>query len=389
MDANRHLTFVRRDVEREIFAGFQNLLQRFGVAMKEVDIDFSQGAPDLILLNAKTPFHVPSEMEATLKDTQVVFLDDDPPEHVDDGCWAITTADLAGGTENWRSLLQAIGRAANIPTLRLKARQVYDEMGSEISLDGDLAVELQQATAEADYKSNERYTLNFVKQVGAEFAYLVGEESYNDQNGYAYIAASYAQRTAEAAADYAREQLGKSFSHSEPNYAGVRWGRIKWPDTKDARNMLYEGETNGVNPHGYGILTLEDEGGEQTYLGQFHDGVRSGFGMGQDKFLVWLGAWRDDQPEGNGVLMQGAWREAAVKLQGRVVTEQETGERKFFMTRNAKMSARQSPRKKFATPSKAPPPPKPSAKQEGSPTEKTVSKPAAEVKTTTEDELFD
>lgn len=67
---------------------------------------------------------------------------------------------------------------------------------------------------------------------------------------------------------------------------------------------LYSGETMNGRPHGAGVMSFVDGDGEITasYRGDFVEGRRSGYGVGQSGGAVWSGQWRNDEAAGPGVL---------------------------------------------------------------------------------------
>lgn len=74
---------------------------------------------------------------------------------------------------------------------------------------------------------------------------------------------------------------------------------------------LYSGETMNGRPHGAGVMSFVDRGGEimASYRGEFIEGRRSGHGVGQSSDgMVWSGQWRGDEAAGLGVLEAGDGR---------------------------------------------------------------------------------
>lgn len=135
-----------------------------------------------------------------------------------------------------------------------------------------------------------------------DYLELVRDASGPPDVKFAWASAEYARDRARQAQAHAREEKGKSFGHSPPHGDGRQFGRLRW----EPRKAVYEGETDGVNPHGYGVLTLErSKSSAQLYEGQFIHGVRAGFGVAEADDCRWQGAFQDDQPHGFGVFTQG------------------------------------------------------------------------------------
>ncbi len=120
---------------------------------------------------------------------------------------------------------------------------------------------------------------------------------------FAWAAAEYARERADIAQAKAMSERGKSFGHSVPDTEdGRQFGRIKFV----TRDGIYEGETDGVDAHGYGVMTLKVSSAQpQVYRGQFQHGVRVGFGVAEADGCRWQGAFQDEQPGGFGVFTQG------------------------------------------------------------------------------------
>lgn len=76
-------------------------------------------------------------------------------------------------------------------------------------------------------------------------------------------------------------------------------GALAW-----GKATLYSGETMNGRPHGAGVMSFVDGDGEITasYRGDFSEGRRSGYGVGQSGGAVWSGQWRSDEAAGPGVL---------------------------------------------------------------------------------------
>ncbi|ACT60593.1 MORN repeat-containing protein [Hirschia baltica] len=333
MSTARPLTYMCDDIDPELMVEFLNWLRRFEVRTEEIDESSLHFPPDLILLGARSETFMILD-PTTTDGSHYVVLDNDPPKQVAKGVFRITTATMSGLEDEWKTLLRVIGRQIGMPSLPFRAKEIFEEGEDSLNID---FVELEESIKQADEARMERYTLTFARKAGTEFQRLVDAEDYTDEAGQAFISARYSERRAEEAAAMAREELGKSFSHTKPNSAGVCWGRIKWKKTEFVEDILYEGETDGIDAHGFGILTQKVDGRDQTYSGQFINGVRVGFGVGFDDVLTWVGAWFGDQPHGHGVFLQGKNKESANHVQGEVYVPLETENYMFKKEQNKKL----------------------------------------------------
>ena len=148
--------------------------------------------------------------------------------------------------------------------------------------------------------------------VWGDFLKLIDRDDWRMETGQAYVAARHAERLAEEAAEVARDELGKSFNHTvrDEDLHRRRWGRIRYMDhiVHLTELAVYEGETDGVDPHGYGELRFSDK---RIYRGQFVHGARTGYGVGYQGHYAWFGMWSDDEPMRTGVFgtqkQRGAW----------------------------------------------------------------------------------
>lgn len=146
-----------------------------------------------------------------------------------------------------------------------------------------------------------------------DFLKLIEGEDWRMETGQAYLGARHAERLAEEAAQIARDELGKSFNHTirDEDVHRRRWGRIRYPDKliPTSNFAIYEGETDGVDPHGYGEMRFSDK---HYYRGQFVHGARAGLGVGYQEPRAWFGLWMDDEPDRTGVFgtqtRGGHWR---------------------------------------------------------------------------------
>ncbi len=333
MSTARPLTYMCDETDPELTAEFLNWLKRFEVRTEEIDESSIHFPPDLILLGSRSETFMIMD-PATTDGSHYVVLDNDPPKQVAKGVFRITTATMSGLEDEWKTLLRVIGRQIGMPSLPFRAKEIFEEGEDSLNID---FVELEESIKQADEARMERYTLTFARKAGTEFQRLVDAEDYTDEAGQAFISARYSERRGIEAAQNAREELGKSFSHTKPNTSGVCWGRIRWKKTEFVENILYEGETDGVDAHGFGMLSQDVNGRQQTYSGQFIRGERAGFGVGYDDVLTWVGAWMDDQPRGHGVFLQGKNQASANHVQGEVFVPVLTKNYVFKKEQNKKL----------------------------------------------------
>ena len=128
---------------------------------------------------------------------------------------------------------------------------------------------------------------------------LIKDDNWDQSSALAYASARIAANRARAAAHESVDQLGKSFGHAHRGGAVEHhfWGRGKFY-SGSRRQFIYEGETDGVDPHGFGVMTFSPT---KMYLGEFVRGVKSGMGIAYQDQLAWFGNWREDHPHGAGV----------------------------------------------------------------------------------------
>ncbi len=333
MTTARPLTYMSDETDLELTTEFLNWMRRLEVRTEEIEESSLHFPPDLILVGKKSETFLIMD-PSTAEGSQYVVLDNDPPRDVAKGVFRITTADMSGVTNEWRNLLHVIGRQIGMMSLTVRAQQIFEEGDDFLGQDFD---QLEEGIRQDEFETNNRFVQNFANNAGIEYKRLVEAPDYTDEAGQAFISARYAQRRANKAAEIARREMGRFFSHTKPDEADICWGRISWSDTDFVSNIHYEGETDGIDAHGYGILKQTFKGVEQEYAGQFIRGERVGFGVGRDDILTWVGAWFGDQPRGHGVLLSGKNVASINQAQGEVYLPKDSANYVFKKEHNKKL----------------------------------------------------
>ena len=201
---------------------------------------------------------------------------------------------------------QAAADAMALP-MDEETQRLYDSIRKPKD-DERLRIEAEQ---QAEAKRNRMYK-TLKDPLWGDFLRLVEDEGWRMETGQSYASARHAAQLAEQAAEVAREELGNSYNHTvrgeDVHYR--RWGRIHYPHRLNPMeyHAIYEGETDGVDPHGYGIMKFSDK---HYYSGQFVRGMRTGYGVGHQGHLAWFGMWMEDEPFQSGVFgtqsLSGGW----------------------------------------------------------------------------------
>ncbi|WP_018997561.1 MORN repeat-containing protein [Hirschia maritima] len=335
MSTARPLTYMCDETDLELTNEFLTWMRRLEVRTEEIDESSLHFPPDLILLGKKSETFAIMD-PSTAEGASYVVLDNDPPKHVATGVFRITTADMSGVTKEWSSLLHVIGRQIGMMSLTFRAQQIFEEGDDVLDMDLDFD-QIEEGVRQEEYDRNSRFVQNFANNAGIEYKRLVEAQDYTDEAGQAFISARYSQRRANLAAERARTEMGRFFSHTKPDDRGVYLGRIVWDDDDFVTKICYEGETDGVDAHGFGVLTQTFKGVEQEYAGQFISGERAGFGVGRDQVLTWVGAWFADQPRGHGVLLSGKNLASQNQDQGEVFVSTESENYVFKKEHNKKL----------------------------------------------------
>lgn len=340
------LNYESDEADPDLLEEFLHWFHVLDIRTVEVDSNAGSAVPDVFLIGKRSDTIL--RMEALSSNgPYFVILDNDPPEHVPEGVFCITTADMSGLSDSWKTLLQKVGSKIGRPVLSFQAKEKW-EKGSGL-FDKDQA-QILEAVRQEEYEKAERTTNDFVnaagvvlsRLLGVEFSKLVEEPTYTEEIGLSFISATYASKRALISQKRAVQELGRSFSHTRLNIDGRQWGRLSWPNANGQTDIVYEGDTDGVNAHGYGVFSSNYAGRKQTYKGQFFNGYRAGFGVGKESLFTWIGAWASDHPDGHGVFLQGSKDpNLDIKL-GEFCSPAPENAKKFLIRRNQKMDRRSS-----------------------------------------------
>ena len=186
---------------------------------------------------------------------------------------------------------------------RIRQRDETEEARLQSAIEDQRRIEAEhQKAAEEEQRRVEGFLKN--DDLG-DILKLVKDEGWSLEAGVAYLAALQAERRALKAQLEVKRRLGSEavgHSSADEDRRSRRWGRLRW-QLKRGRSVVdvsYEGETDGLDPHGFGVLQFSDEN-SGTYKGHFIEGVRTGHGVAEQKKIAWIGEWQEDQPVGDGV----------------------------------------------------------------------------------------
>ena len=325
---SRSLLYTRSDrAQRDSVENFATSLEMFDIRLVELD-ENSQDVdePDIAFIAGSDysfrRYRAGEETLLVILDTRVEDPRDLQPADQFGARRISPEAPLTGGP-NWLQFLNDLGEKLELPDLVM-------EWNAQTGVSGtprEAVQEASQSSKIVDAEAQARSLEAFQREAGSQFVELTESKDWQNESGHAFVAARFAEKQASLAARRAIKELGRHFSHSIPDDKGRQWGRIRW----GAHNAVYEGETDGVDAHGHGVLTLEHGGKTQTYAGQFIKGQRCGFGVGGEDLtpgdknpiekrhrIRWVGAWFDDQPRGHGVVMRGVGEADNEVFQGQV-----------------------------------------------------------------------
>ena len=264
----------------------------------------------------------------------VTLIAEDQPEGLTGDVLWLQPIDVEVANPRWRAFIERVGR-------RIQDYALFERVEKSDLLGGQLAEAAAQIGSvtlrddEIDRLVDRRKDL-LLESAGDDLSAMLEADSWSPEAGSSILAAMDAITKAKTAEETAREQLGQQFGqHTHPDDLTRQWGRLSW-GTKGAVNRIeFEGETNGVNPHGYGVMKWPNAKMPQSYTGHFVDGVRCGFGEGRQGQIRWKGGWRDDQPNGPGGLFSAVGQGGLI-AQGRVALRLEDGAFNWSMLDRAK-----------------------------------------------------
>lgn len=318
---------VSGDVEAKVEDVFERLRSTGVQISRKFEDHNDQASTQAILSQADLNEHHVYHCDVTL-------ISEIPPASNSEIQW-LHPDDLSTHNENLKKFVQNIERRSRVAGL-------WERYEQHSALAGDIKearIQFETSQENQQQEAVDRLSNNFAKTAGDEFVKLVVDDDWMDPAGQAWVAAKYAKDCALHAQRVANTELGKFIGHTKPHHrTGLIWGRLVWGRKNADDFILYEGETDGVNPHGHGVLVFGPQASpKQAYWGQFIDGVRSGFGEAREDLdsemrgrLNWRGAWQDDQPHGYGVYTSGRREASQIHKQGRIELEKENQKMLWF-----------------------------------------------------------
>mgnify|MGYP003113252087 CR=1 FL=1 len=174
----------------------------------------------------------------------------------------------------------------------------------------------KQAAREKEIKQRTGRVQSFLSDsIWEPVVTLPKKPDWSPETSYAYIAAIAAEKAANKSAQEADEKLGESLGHLRID-ASLR--PLTLARLRIGKDQIYRGETNGFEPHGYGVM---DFGDGKTFCGEFIEGRITGWGVGRQKKIRWSGGWRDSEPTLTGVFEQIIGQDKRGVAQGVVLKE--------------------------------------------------------------------
>ncbi|KAJ3450959.1 phosphatidylinositol-4-phosphate 5-kinase related [Anaeramoeba flamelloides] len=129
----------------------------------------------------------------------------------------------------------------------------------------------------------------------------LGDIINSSKNGFGVLINSSNEYYVGAWKNDLREGKGKQIYRNGDIFIGIWKNNLKYSGKQISINRLYEGNWKTNLYHGEGRLTYSHN---KFYKGKFQNGLRHGQGILIYRKLKYIGNWKNDQPEGDGVLFR-------------------------------------------------------------------------------------